>query len=353
LPNPSDAATTRTPERAKSVIAALDVQHRLVEVPGGRIHLVEQGSGPLVLMVHGFPESWYSWRHQLPAIAAAGFRAVAIDVRGYGRSSKPSEVEAYRMLAHVADNAAIVHALGEQNATIVGHDWGSPIAANTALLRPDVFTAVALLSVPYAPRGGPRPTDAFAMIGGAEEFYVSYFQAPGRAEAEIEPEVRAWLAGFYAALSGDATAPADGGNVFFIPAGGRIRDRFVAGRLPPWLTEADLNFYAHEFERTGLTGALNRYRNVDRDWEDLAAWDGAPVTQPSLFIGGERDASTTWMADAINSYPATLPGLVSSHILEGCGHWVQQERAQDANRLLVDWLQSLPPHAHSPQNPSR
>jgi pimeloyl-ACP methyl ester carboxylesterase len=324
----------------------LDVKHRLVEVPGGRIHLVEQGSGPLVLMVHGFPESWYSWRRQIPLIASAGFRAVAIDVRGYGRSSKPREVEAYRMLAHVADNVGVVHALGEETAVVVGHDWGSTIAADTALLKPNVFTAVGLLSVPYAPRNDYRPTDAFAKIGGGEEFYVSYFQEPGRAEAEIEPNVRAWLAGFYAGLSADTMPPADGGSFYLVPEGGKLSDRFVSDTLPSWLTEADLDLYAGEFERTGLTGALNRYRNVDRDWEDLAAWDGAPITQPSLFIGGELDASTTWMADAIRAYPTTLPGLLSSHILKGCGHWAQQERADEVNRLLVDWLQSLPAHTY-------
>jgi len=316
--------------------------HRVVDVPGGgRIHLVEQGTGPLVLLVHGFPESWYSWRHQLPVLADAGFRAVAIDVRGYGRSSKPREVDAYRMLAHVADNVGVVRALGAETATIVGHDWGSGIAANSALLRPDVFTAVGLLSVPYAPRNGFRPTDAFAMIGGPdEEFYVSYFQEQGRAETEIEPDVRGWLAGFYATLSADTMPSADTPSPHFVPKGGRMSDRFASASsgLPSWLTEADLDVYAAEFERTGLTGALNRYRNVDRDWEDLAAWDGAPIVQPSLFIGGDQDASTTWMADAIKAYPETLPGLVSSHILEGCGHWVQQERAVEVNRLLVDWL---------------
>jgi pimeloyl-ACP methyl ester carboxylesterase len=317
-----------------------EAQHRLVDVPGGRIHLVEQGSGPLVLLVHGFPESWYSWRHQLPALAAAGYRAVAVDVRGYGRSSKPQDVAAYRMAAHVEDNVAVVRALGEETAVIVGHDWGSPIAANSALLRPEMFTAVGLLGVPYTPRGGIRPTDVFAMIGRDEEFYISYFQEPGRAEAEIEPDVRGWLTGFYATLSADAAPPSGEGNVFFVPEGGKLSDRFVKDR-PSWLTEAELDYYAGEFERTGLTGALNRYRNVDRDWEDLAAWDGAPLTQPSLFIAGELDASLAWLGDAVKAFPTTLPGLVSSHILEGCGHWVQQERPDEVNRLLLDWLGSL------------
>ncbi|MFF4274261.1 alpha/beta fold hydrolase [Streptomyces sp. NPDC001536] len=317
--------------------------HRTVAAPAGRLHLVEQGTGPLVLLVHGFPESWYSWRHQLPALAAAGYRAVAIDVRGYGRSSKPQPTDAYRMLDLVEDNVAVVRALGEENAVIVGHDWGANIAAACALLHPEVFSAVGLLSVPYAPPGGPRPTDVFGRIGGPEqEFYVSYFQEPGRAEAEIEPDVRGWLAGFYAALSAD-TMPGQGelDPHFVARGGGRLRDRFPTGGLPAWLSEDDLDVYAGEFERTGLTGALNRYRNMVRDWADLAPYRGAPIKQPSLFIGGALDASTTWMSDAIDAYPTTLPGLSASHLLDGCGHWIQQERPDEVNRLLTDWLATL------------
>ncbi|MFF5726783.1 alpha/beta fold hydrolase [[Kitasatospora] papulosa] len=319
-----------------------EFRHRTVEAPAGRLHLVEQGTGPLVLLVHGFPESWYSWRRQLPALAAAGYRAVAIDVRGYGRSSRPAATDAYRMLDLVEDNLAVVRALGEESAVIIGHDWGSNIAASSALLHPAVFRAVGLLSVPYAPPGGPRPTDVFSRIGGAEqEFYVSYFQEPGRAEAEIEPDVRGWLAGFYAALSAD-TMPDEGDpDPHFVAHGGRLRDRFPAGTLPAWLSKDELDFYAAEFERTGLTGALNRYRNMDRDWEDLAPHRGAPIEQPSLFVGGTLDASTTWMADAVEAYPRTLPGLSASHLLEGCGHWIQQERPDEVNRLLTDWLRTL------------
>ncbi|MGW5119507.1 alpha/beta fold hydrolase [Streptomyces noursei] len=319
-----------------------DPSHRTIEAPAGRLHLVEQGTGPLVLLVHGFPESWYSWRHQLPALAAAGYRAVALDVRGYGRSSRPAAPDAYRMLDLVADNVALVRALGEERAVVVGHDWGSGIAATSALLHPEVFRAVGLLSVPYAPPGGPRPTDAFAQMGGDEEFYVSYFQQPGRAEVEMEPDVRGWLAGFYAALSADTMpAPGEPDPHFVARAGGRLRDRFPGGKPPAWLTEDDLDVYAGEFERTGMTGALNRYRNMDRDWEDLAPYRGAPITQPSLFIGGALDASTTWMADAIDAYPVTLPGLAASHILAGCGHWIQQERPEEVNRLLIAWLATL------------
>lgn len=265
-----------------------------------------------------------------------------MDVRGYGRSSRPDDVAAYRMLELVGDGVAVVHALGERTAVIVGHDWGATIAADSALVRPDVFRAVGLLSVPYAPRGGPRPSEVFARMGGQEEFYVSYFQEPGRAEAEIEPDVRGWLAGFYAALSADTMPPAGAPDPHFVSPGGTMRDRFPAGRLPAWLGEDDLDIYAAEFERTGLSGALGRYRDMDRDWEDLADFDGAPIAQPSLFIGGALDASTTWPADAVKAYPATLPGLAAFRILDGCGHWIQRERREEVNEILVGWLASLP-----------
>ncbi|MEU8513567.1 alpha/beta hydrolase [Kitasatospora sp. NPDC048722] len=318
------------------------LRHHTVEAPAGRLHVVEQGTGPLVLLVHGFPESWYSWRRQLPALAAAGYRAAALDVRGYGRSSKPEATDAYRLLDLVEDNVALVRALGEENAVVVGHDWGANIAATSALLHPEVFRALALLSVPYAPPGGPRPTDVFGRLGGPDqEFYVSYFQQPGRAEAEIEPDVRDWLRGFYAALSADTMPAPHEPDPHFVARGGRLRDRFPVGVLPAWLTEDDLDVYAGEFERTGLTGALNRYRTMDRDWEDLAPHRGAAIEQPSLFVGGALDASTTWMSDAIDAFPTTLPGLTASHLLDACGHWIQQERPDEVNRLLTDWLATL------------
>jgi pimeloyl-ACP methyl ester carboxylesterase len=319
-----------------------ELRHHAVSANGIRVHVAEQGEGPLVLLVHGFPESWYSWRHQLPALAAAGFRAAAIDVRGYGRSSKPTAIEAYRMLQHVGDNLGVVEALGETQAVIVGHDWGAPIASNSALLRPDVFRALAFLSVPYSPAGASRPTDAFRAMGGEEEFYINYFQQPGRAEAEIEQDVRAWLTGFYVAASGDAIRPPDGGVIATVKRGGQLRDRFVLPeKLPAWLSEEDVDVYTGEFERSGFTGGLNRYRNVDRDWEDLQVFAHRPITVPSLFIGGDRDGPTLWGGAAIARFAETMPECRGSHVLEGCGHWTQQERADDVNRLLVEFLQGL------------
>jgi pimeloyl-ACP methyl ester carboxylesterase len=317
-----------------------DLSHRMVAANGIRIHCVEAGEGPLVLLVHGFPESWYSWRHQLPALADAGYHAVAIDVRGYGRSSAPAAVDAYRMMCHVGDNVALVQALGESQAVVVGHDWGAPIAWNSALLRPDVFRAVAGLSVPFSPRGETRPTAAFRQMGGAEEFYIEYFQAPGRAEAEIEGDVARWLEGFYFSASGDAPPMVPGnGSMATIAAGAQMRQRFSYPSAPPaWLTPEDLAFYAGEFERTGFSGGLNRYRNVDRDWEDFAAFSGRVIEVPALFVGGAKDGPTLWGARAIERFKATLPHLHRSIVLDGCGHWTQQERPAEVNAALLEFL---------------
>jgi len=318
------------------------LRHRTVTVGDVDIHLVEMGEGPLVLLVHGFPESWYSWRHQIPVLAAAGHRVVAIDVRGYGGSSRPARVEDYRMMRHVADNVALVEALGERTAVVVGHDWGAPIAWSSALLRPDVFRAVAGLSVPFAPSGPTRPTDAFAAMGGDEEFYISYFQEPGRAEAEIEADVRGWLRGMYFTASGEGVLAAlEGGlpPMSAVAPGARMRDRFVEpGEPPAWMSEEDLDFYVGEFERSGLAGPLNRYRNVDRDWEDLAVMRHRPIEVPALFAGGELDGPTMWGGNAIDRFPTTLPRLHRSEILPRCGHWVQQERPDEVNDLLLDFL---------------
>ncbi|MCX6522881.1 MAG: alpha/beta hydrolase [Actinobacteria bacterium] len=314
-----------------------------VRVGDHRVHCVEAGEGPLVLLVHGFPESWYSWRHQIPAIAAAGFRTVAIDVRGYGRSSKPLAVEDYRMVRLVADNVGLVAALGAETATIIGHDWGAPIAWNSAMLRPDVFTAVAGLSVPFAPPSEIKPSTAMRAMAGDEEFYVEYFQEPGRAEAEIEADIRDWVLGFMFSGSGDAPLPDPSkGTIATIPRGARMKDRFSRPEADlPWLTAADVDAYTSEFEYSGLRGPLNRYRNVDRDWEDLAGFRGAKIDVPSLFIGGDRDGPTVWGAPAIAAFGRTLPQLRRSIILEGCGHWTQQERPDQVNEALVDFLRSL------------
>jgi pimeloyl-ACP methyl ester carboxylesterase len=177
-------------------------------------------------------------------------------------------------------------------------------------------------------------------MAGDDEFYVEYFQEPGRAEAEIEEDVRRWLLGFYWSASGDA--PRDVPRLALVPRGAKVRDRFSYPQSPPaWLTDADLDFYAAEFERTGFAGGLNRYRNVDRDWQDFAPFHNAPIQVPALFVGGDRDGPTVWGKPAIDRFPQTLPRLVRSAILPGCGHWIQQERPEETNRLLVDFLSAV------------
>ena len=320
-----------------------DLSHRHVVSSGHRIHVVEAGpeTGTPVIMVHGFPESWYSWRHQLGALADAGHRAIAIDVRGYGRSAAPPDIEAYAMTALVGDVVAVIDELEADRAVVVGHDWGAPIAWNTALLRPERTLGVAGLSVPYNPRGDVRPLSAFRAMAGDEIFYIDYFQEPGVAEAEVEADLEGWLRGFYFTASGEAdpTAPSMG----MVARGGQLRDRLQrpgSGQMA-WLTDDDLAFYVGEFERTGLTGGFNRYRNIERDWTELAPWRFAPITVPALFVGGDRDGPTLLGRRAIERFDQTLPALTRSVVLEGCGHWTQQERPDDVNRLLLEFVDGL------------
>lgn len=317
-----------------------EITHCSVDVGGARIHWAECGAGPVALMVHGFPESWYSWRNQLSALAAAGYRAVAIDVRGYGRSSKPCGVEDYRMVRMVSDIVGVVDALESDDVTLVGHDWGAPIVWTSALLRPDLFRGVAGLSVPYAPPNrDQRPLARMREMAGEDEFYVEYFQQPGRAEAEIELDVRNWLLGFYWCASGDVES---GPNIAIVPRGTQMKEHFVyPERMPEWLSETDLEVYVREFEYSGFFGPLCRYRNVDRDWEDLAAFAGQPIPLPALFIGGERDGPTIWGGPAIDRFGETLPRLTRAEILPGCGHWTQQERAAETSELLIEFLDRI------------
>jgi pimeloyl-ACP methyl ester carboxylesterase len=319
-----------------------EITHRSLAANGVRIHVAECGRGPSVVLVHGFPESWYSWRYQLPVLAAAGYRAIAIDVRGYGRSSKPARVEDYRMLLNVADVVGLAQSLGGERVTLIGHDWGAPIVWTSALLRPDLFRGVAGLSVPYAPptpRVGESPLQRMRALAGKDEFYADYFQIPGRAEAEIEEDVRGWLLGFYWCGSGDVV---NGPNIGLVERGKKLRDKFVfPEQMPRWLSDAELDAYTREFEYSGFFGPLCRYRNVERDWEDLAAFADRPIELPALFVGGSKDGPTIWGAPAIARFGETLPHLTRSVILEGSGHWIQQERPEETNALLLEFLKQI------------
>ena len=319
-----------------------EITHRFVETNGIRMHIAEAGSGPLVVMCHGFPESWYSWRHQLVALADAGFHAVAPDQRGYGQTDRPEAIEAYSQLHLVGDIVGLLDALGEETAVICGHDWGAPVAWNSALWRPDRFRAVAVLSVPYSPRSGTvKPTERMKQAYGDNFFYQLYFQEPGKAEAELEADVCKSLRMFLYSGSGD---PPDEFRVLrAMPKTARFLEMMVEPpALPPWLSEADLDFYTAEFERTGFRGGLNWYRNVDLTWELTAAWDGAKVMQPALFVAGERDGVLVMAGgDWRSTLEANVPNLRDAVILPKCGHWTQQERPAEVNDAMIRFLRSL------------
>ena len=306
------------------------------------IHMryAEAGSGPLVLFCHGWPESWYSWRHQLQAVSAAGFRAVAPDMRGYGGTQAPEPIDQYTLLHLVGDMAELVKALGETRAVIVGHDWGAPVAWHAALWRPDLFTAVSAMSVPYSPPGHVDILTALEKLG-IKDFYLQYFQKPDVPEAELQQDVRGALRRLYFTAGGEMEQKDKG--FARLTDGTLLSNTVDPEKLPAWLSDADLDYYAGEFSRAGFRGGLNWYRNLRRNWELSGPWRGQPIRQPSQFIAGSRDGVLRFPAakSQIEAYSTTLPGLRGSHILEGAGHWVQQERPADVNKLLIEFLKGL------------
>jgi pimeloyl-ACP methyl ester carboxylesterase len=321
--------------------------HRVIETNGIHMHLGEQGEGPLVILCHGFPELWYSWRHQLQALAEAGYHAVAPDMRGYGQTDRPEEIEKYSLLQLVGDMVGVLDALGADEAVIAGHDWGAPVAWHAALLRPDRFRGVIGLSVPFRPRGPALPTTVMPQTDDAV-FYQLYFQTPGVAEAEFERDIRLTICNLLYLFSRDAPPPevseSNGQSVGMVPwKGGFLTKMANPVPIPSWLTETDIDFYTSEFTRTGFRGGLNWYRNIDRNWEVLAPFAGMRVTIPALYIAGDRDLVVAFrgMDQLIPRLSKFVPQLRGTIMLPGCGHWTQQERASEVNAAMIDFLQHL------------
>jgi len=322
-------------------------EFRTIETNGVKLRAAIQGEGPLIVMVHGFPESWYSWRHQMAPFAAAGFTACAIDVRGYGGSDKPHAVDAYSMQNLTADVAGVIDALSPgKPAVLMGHDWGAPIVWHTALLHPRKVRAVAGLSVSYFALP-PAPLNQIFKAMFTDQgkfFYMSYFQDEGVAEAEFEADVRGSLRKLYYASS----ANSDGRwGAREKPVGEpMLQGLDDPNPFPDWLSAEDIDYYVGEFESSGFRGPINRYRNFERDWALMKAEPDHTIRQPSLFIAGAQDMVLKMFGDG--DIPAiearmreNMSDLRGVHIIPNSGHWTQQERPDETTRILIDWLATL------------
>jgi len=321
-----------------------EIRHRTIATNGINLHVAEAGEGPLVLLCHGWPESWYSWRHQLPALAAAGYHAVAPDMRGYGQSDKPAEIDRYTVFHLIGDVLGVCDALGQKQAVIVGHDWGSIVAWTAALVRPDRFRGVVGMSVPFFPRLPMSPLAMFKAAAGENFMYILYFQEPGKAERELEADPKRTMRMLLYSASG--SMPREKWRRDVPKTAGFLDAMNEPEKLPAWLSEADLDFYAGEFARAGFRGGLNWYRNFDRNWELLAPWADAKVTVPSYFVGGLKDAVVTGPdgtgpGPGVQMLPTFCTDLRGTALLPDAGHWNQQEDPRGTNRALLDFLAGL------------
>jgi len=316
-----------------------------IEANGIRLHVAEQGDGPLVLLCHGFPETSHAWRHQLAALARAGFHAIAPDLRGYGSSECPTAIGQYTTLDVVGDLVALVDILGERDAVVVGNDWGATIAWQAALLRPDRFRAVAALGVPMMGRAPMTPSRLFPKTDQTR-FYTHYFSEPGLAEIELERDVATTLRKIYFSASGDVGArDANTPNPFgLVPRSGGLLDSLIdPPLLPAWLAPTDLDKFVQAFSISGFRGGLNYYRNLDRNWEVQSALEGLLVEVPALYLVGERDTGLAMpgMHEIIGGMPQIVPKLSASRVVPRAGHWLQQEAPDFVNAALVEFLRDL------------
>ncbi len=316
------------------------IEHRYLEVNGIRMHVAEAGSGFPVLFCHGFPEIWYSWRHQLAALAQAGYGAIAPDQRGYGETSRPQEVERYNIHYLVGDLTALLDALGLERAVVVGHDWGGIVAWQMALLAPHRVAGVVGVNTPFFPRPPVSPLELLRAAAQGGFHYVLYFQEVGVADAELERDVRRSLRAFYQRIDPLAVEAARTQPAGVLAAGsGGLLDRLPDGPLPPHLSEDDFEVFVRAFERSGFTGGLNWYRNLERNWELTAYLSGAKVQAPALMVTAEWDpVLRPEMAQGMEQW---VPNLTETVLVKECGHWTQQERPEEVNRALLRFLERV------------
>ena len=323
-----------------------NVEFKIVESNGINIRLAMMGEGPLVIFCHGWPESWYSYRYQLPAVADAGFKAVAYDVRGYGESDKPHEIEAYTMRNMTNDVVGIIDALGYDTAITIGHDWGGPIALNTAALNEDRISATGTLSVPFTGRG-PMPTlDLWKEIYKDRFFYQLYFQKEGVAEEEFESDLSRALFMTYTNSDGrgmkfnfekaqSGSAPEKTKDSTFLEGMEMFED------FPNWFTKEDLDYFVSQFEISGLRGPFNRYRAQNIDWHEIPELEGKILEQPAFFITGTLDPVNFFVPSDQSLTDRIKPNyknLLFAEELESIGHWTQQEAPEEVNSFITDFL---------------
>jgi pimeloyl-ACP methyl ester carboxylesterase len=319
-------------------VVSSGVRARDATINNIRYHYTEAGEGPLVVLLHGVPDLGHGWRNQLPALAAAGYHAVAPDLRGCGGSEVLPRVEDYSIVRHAEDVRALVGALGARDAVLVGHDWGANLTWATALLYPELVRAVVALSIPFYPQ--PRdPAEIHRFSEGRFDF-ASYFQKRGAAEAELEADPRAFFRRFFVGMSGDAPAGTIDYQFLKKPADAKLLDGFPdPPALPPWLTEQDVDVYSSAYTRTRLGGILGFFRNMVADHGALRTASARAPAQPVLFIGGAVEPAVRF--GSVEPMKAALPDLRGVRVLPGCGHWVQQERASEVNAAIVDFLRGL------------
>lgn len=319
------------------------ITFRYIKTNGITMRIAEMGDeGPLVLMAHGWPESWYSWRHQIPALARAGYRVVAPDMRGYGKTGAPADVSSYDITTLAADMTGVLDALGEEKATMVGHDWGAIVAAHSVLLHPNRFSSLIIMSVPHRGRGPSSPIPAMKTRTGDNFFYMLYHnEAGGVAEAEYDSDPRGILSRLY--LSPDSPREEPAVTNPLRSAGGWIPRLGAAKGLPDWLEQQDLDYLVGQFEASGFRGGVNYYRNIGRNWETTEQLVGSSIEVPTLFIAGEKDivigGATKPMLEA--AMATAIPNLHDVILVPEVGHWIQQEAPQETNRAMIDFLDSL------------
>ncbi|MEO1060170.1 MAG: alpha/beta hydrolase [Actinomycetota bacterium] len=314
------------------------VEHRTIETNGIELHVALAGpdDGELVVLQHGWPECWFSWRHQLLGLADAGYRVAAPDGRGYGTSAKPAEIERYTVLDVVGDLVGLVGALDRTECTLVGHDWGALVTWPAALLRPDLFTAVCGMSVPYGPgfRFGQielPPTEVLAAVSGDQFHYMLFFQQLD-AHEDLDAHREDILRNLYTD-PGVTTAISGTSATLLSETLGAPPDT-----TPAWLPEDELAVFLDSFERSGFEGGINWYRNLDRSYRLLSAWRDVPIPVPATFIAGALDGVVAATQSDIDRHPETCADYRGTHLVDGCGHWVQQEAPDEVNRLLLEFL---------------